>query len=131
MLRSAIVIAGRPLDLLPVKDGVQPSGGGRALAEVATIAGTLIRTQGVRTSRRLRVQSPGGNARFVISEADAQFLLALHAAGAPFTLSLSGDYDFEGTFAGCLFDGDALFRKTRTPGFREYDFTIAIPQGAP
>jgi hypothetical protein len=127
---NIITVAGRPLDLLPVQAGVQPSGGGRPIKERYTVAGVLIRNVGPVQARRIAFQSPGGGGtQYVISDDDKDFLLALYADGSPFSLSIVGRYDVTGSWSSCLFDGHPVFRPLITPGYQGYDFAVHIGQG--
>lgn len=118
-----MIFDGRALDLQPTRQGVRWEGGGRAVTVDTSITGTLIRSQGHPTPRFLNFDSPPG---YVISDADAAYLLALALSGAPFTLTVPAGYDEAGTWTACLFDGRPEFPRIARAGYRGYRFRLSL-----
>jgi len=120
---NLMIFDGRPLDLQPTRRGVRWEGGGRPVTVETSIIGALIRSQGHTTPRYLNFDSPPG---YVISDADAVYLLNLALSGTPFTLIVPDGYDEAGTWTACLFDGRPEFPRINRPGYRGYRFRLSL-----
>lgn len=117
-------IADIDLDLLPPREAVTVSGGGRPITERTALDGSTILQRGQPVSRRLTVSAPQG---FAIRAEHAAAISALARAGGFFTLTLRG-YVLSGVYAGCLFVELPSFPPTADPRFTGYNFTLYLPQ---
>lgn len=111
------------LDLLPPREAVTFSGGGRPITERTALDGSTIIQRGRPVSRRLTVTAPQG---FAIRTEHADAIYALARAGAIFTLTLKG-YVLNGVYRGCMFVDLPSFPPTADPRFKSYSFTLYIP----
>lgn len=128
-MRYDLIIAGVSFDPTVPPEAVSRSGGGRTVRELTTITGDVLLVQGARLGRRVRIVSLGPE--WVLREDQIAALRALEASGAPFSVTLGSGYEVGGTFTGCLLDGDAIFTPKRGGDWRNYDFTLYLPQEAP
>lgn len=113
------------LSILPPREAVVSSGGGRAISEKVALTGDVVALRPAKNgARRLKIIAPQG---YAISSTDADALAALASSGAAFTLTLEG-YELSGTFAGCVFEGDARFPVLGVPAWRGYDMNLYLPQ---